>query len=135
MGALRAVRWFVLPPAMEWYFARSHVDYRPLPPFRPGSGEWEEDRSTPSLSLLFPEPGGKIYVPVDLDGKPGRTVFRAAHRNPRAVVFWHMDGRYLGETVELHDMEARPGPGGHTLTLVDEAGEETVRTFTCLSQN
>ena len=134
MGALHAARWFVLPPAMEWYYARSHVDYRPLPPFRPGSGEREEDRSTPSLTLLFPEQGGRIYVPIDLDGRPGRTVFRAAHRNPRAVIFWHMDGQYLGETTELHDREARPGPGPHTLTLVDETGEESVRTFTCLSQ-
>ncbi len=134
MGSLRAARWFVLPPALEWYYARSHVDYRPLPPFRPGSGEREQDRSAASLALLFPEPGSRIYVPIDLDGRPGRTVFRAAHSNPRAVVFWHMDGQYLGETVELHDMEARPGPGPHVLTLVDEAGEETVRAFTCLSQ-
>lgn len=134
MGSLKAVSWFVLPPAMEWYYARSHSDYRPLPPFRPGSGERESDRSTPNLSLIFPEQGGKIYVPIELDGRPGRTVFHAAHRNPRATIFWHMDGQYLGETTELHDREARPGPGAHTLTLVDETGEELVRTFTCLSE-
>jgi penicillin-binding protein 1C len=134
MGSLKAVSWFVLPPAMEWYYARSHSDYRPLPPFKPGSGERESDRSTPSLSLIFPEQGGKIYVPIELDGRPGRTVFHAAHRNPRAAIFWHMDGEYLGETTELHDREARPGPGAHTLTLVDETGEELVRTFTCLSE-
>jgi penicillin-binding protein 1C len=134
MGSLKAVSWFVLLPAMEWYYARSHSDYRPLPPFRPGSGERESDRSTPNLSLIFPEQGGKIYVPIELDGRPGRTVFHAAHRNPRATIFWHMDGQYLGETTELHDREARPGPGAHTLTLVDETGEELVRTFTCLSE-
>ncbi len=134
MGSLKAVSWFVLPPAMEWYYARSHSDYRPLPPFRPGSGERESDRSTANLSLIFPEQGGKIYVPIELDGRQGRTVFHAAHRNPRATIFWHMDGEYLGETTELHDREARPGPGSHTLTLVDETGEELVRTFTCLSE-
>jgi len=134
MGSLRAAKWFVLPPAMEWYYARSHSDYRPLPPFRPGSGEQETDRSAPNLGLLFPEHGGRIYVPIELDGRPGRTVFHATHRNPRAVVFWHMDGQYLGETTEMHDMEARPGPGLHTLTLVDEAGEEFVRSFSCLSE-
>lgn len=134
MGSLKAVSWFVLPPAMEWYYARSHSDYRPLPPFKPGTGEREADRSTPSLSLMFPEQGGKIYVPIELDGRPGSTVFHAAHRNPRATIFWHMDGQYIGETTELHDREARPGPGAHTLTLVDETGEELVRTFTCLSE-
>jgi penicillin-binding protein 1C len=45
-----------------------------------------------------------------------------------------MDGQYLGETTEMHDMEARPGPGLHTLTLVDETGEELVRSFSCLSE-
>ena len=116
MGLLKAVAWFVLQL------------------FKPGSGERESDRSTPNLSLIFPEQGGKIYVPIELDGRPGRTVFHAAHRNPRATIFWHMDGEYLGETTELHDREARPGPGAHTLTLVDDTGEELVRTFTCLSE-
>jgi penicillin-binding protein 1C len=68
------------------------------------------------------------------DGKPGKTIFRATHRNIHATIFWHLDGEYLGETTEIHDMEARPGPGAHVLTLVDDRGEEYVRTFTCLSE-
>jgi penicillin-binding protein 1C len=131
MGSLQAVKWFVLPPAMEWYYRRSHADYRPLPPFAPG--EQPEERTSASLGLVFPEQGGTIYVPVELDGTPGRTVFRAVHRDPRATIFWHLDGAYLGETTELHEIEARPGVGTHVLTIVDESGEEVVRTFTCLS--
>ncbi len=132
MGELRAEAWFVLPPAMEWYYLRSHVDYRPLPPWR--AGEARAGRARGNLSLVFPEPGGRIYIPIDLDGERGKTVFRAAHRDLRTTVFWHLDGTYLGETTELHDMEARPGPGRHTLTLVDERGEECVQDFVCLSQ-
>jgi penicillin-binding protein 1C len=86
------------------------------------------------MSLIFPEQGARVYIPIDLDGKPGMTVFRAAHRSTRATIFWHLDGEYLGETMEIHDMEARPGPGPHTLTLVDDSGEEYVRTFTVLSE-
>jgi penicillin-binding protein 1C len=132
MGSLRAVPWFVLPPAMEWFYERSHSDYKPLPPWKPGSQVEEE--SSASLGLIFPDQGERVYVPVDLDGTPEKTVFRAAHRNPRAAIFWHLDGEYLGETTEIHDMEARPGPGKHILTLVDERGEECVRTFWCLSR-
>jgi penicillin-binding protein 1C len=132
MGSLRAERWFVLPPAMEWYYRRSHADYRPLPPVAPG--EKPEERTSASLGLVFPEQGGSIYVPVDLDGQPGRTVFKAVHRDPRATIFWHLDGAYLGETTELHEIEARPGIGTHVLTIVDGTGEEVVRTFRCLSQ-
>jgi penicillin-binding protein 1C len=131
MGSLQAVRWFVLPPAMEWYYRRSHADYRPLPPLAPG--ETADERTSASLGLLFPEQGGAIYVPVDLDGRPGRTVFKAVHRDPRATIFWHLDGVYLGETSELHEIEVRPGAGQHVLTIVDANGEEVVRTFTCLS--
>ncbi len=134
MATLKAVPWFVLPPAMEWFYARSHSDYRKLPPWKPGSEDPSERRVSPNLSLIFPEQGGKLYIPIDLDGTPGKTVFRAAHRNPRMAIFWHLDGEYLGETTEIHDMEARPGPGPHTLTLVDERGEEFVRTFSVLSQ-
>ncbi len=132
ISSLKAVKWFVLPPVMEWYYARSHSDYKPLPPWKPGSGE--DERSSANLGLIFPEQGGRIYVPIDLDGRPGKTVFRATHRYSRAAIFWHMDGEFLGETVELHDMEARPGPGRHTLTIVDERGEEAVRSFECLSE-
>jgi len=131
VGSLAAVKWFVLPPAMEWYYRRSHADYRPLPPFAPG--EQPEERTSASLGLVFPEQGGTIYVPVELDGTPGRTVFRAVHRDPRATIFWHLDGAYLGETTELHEIEARPGVGTHVLTVVDASGEEVVRTFGCLS--
>jgi penicillin-binding protein 1C len=134
MGSLQAVPWFLLPPAMEWFYRRSHSDYRTLPPWKQGSEDPSERRISSSMSLLFPEQGGRVYVPIDLDGTPGRTVFRAAHRNPRATIFWHLDGAYLGETTEIHDMESRPGPGEHTLTLVDERGEEFVRTFRCLSE-
>jgi penicillin-binding protein 1C len=132
MGELQAVRWFVLPPAMEWYYQHSHADYRRLPPWR--AGEAQAGPARTNLSLVFPEPGGRIYIPIDLDGERGRTIFRAAHRDPRTTVFWHLDGVYLGETTELHDMEARPGPGLHRLTLVDEYGEECALEFFCLSQ-
>jgi penicillin-binding protein 1C len=132
MGSLRTEKWFVLPAAMEWYYRRSHADYRPLPPFAPG--ETPAEKTSASLAVVFPEQGGTIYVPVDLDGTPGRTVLKAVHRDPRAAIFWHLDGAYLGETVELNEIEARPGIGKHVLTVVDENGEEVVRTFSCLSE-
>jgi penicillin-binding protein 1C len=119
---------------MEWFYSRTHSDYKVLPPWKPGSEDPSERRVSPNMSLVFPEQGGRIYVPIDLDGKPGKTIFRATHRNIHATIFWHLDGEYLGETTEIHDMEARPGPGVHVLTLVDDRGEEYVRTFICLSE-
>ena len=36
--------WFVLTPAMEWYYKQKNHDYKPLPPFKPGcefTGVWK----------------------------------------------------------------------------------------------
>ncbi len=131
---IRSEPWFVLPPGMEWFYRRSHLDYRPLPPFRPAAGrDLAAVARIPAITLLAPERGSSLYIPVELDGEPGRTVFQAAHRDPRATVYWHLDGEYLGQTTELHNVEARPGPGPHRLTLLDGDGEECSVTFRVLS--
>jgi len=122
---------FVLPPAMEWYYRRSSMDYRPLPPWLPGCAP----AGSGSVEFISPEEGASIYVPVELDGLPGMTVFRAAHRDRAARLFWHLDGDYLGETVGDHRVEARPAPGEHELRVVDGNGESAVRRFTILSRD
>ena len=86
------------------------------------------------FSLLQPENGSRVYVPVDIDGLPGMTVFQAAHRDARSVLYWHLDGEYLGSTREIHQMEARPGPGIHRLSLVDQEGRRIERSFEILSR-
>jgi hypothetical protein len=39
----------------------------------------------------------------------------------------------MGATSVFHDLEARPGAGFHTLTLVDGKGNRTSRRFEVLS--
>lgn len=130
---IRQVEWFVLPPAMEWYYKRNHSDYRPLPPYRPDclrTGTPGE----PSMTIIYPGKSGKIYVPIELDGTRGRTVFEATHRDSGATVYWHVDEEYIGETADIHQMTLAPEPGKHMLTLVDENGERVARRFTVLSE-
>jgi penicillin-binding protein 1C len=124
-----AQKWFVLPPAEEWYYRKWNLDYRPLPP---------EERSynaavgEANLALFNPEPGSHVFVPRELDGGEGRIVFSAAHREDDGIIHWHLDETYLGATQYFHEMEARPQPGPHTLTLVDLKGNTLVRRFTVL---
>ncbi|WP_201765767.1 penicillin-binding protein 1C [Treponema primitia] len=113
---------FVLPPAEEWYYRRWRADYKPLPPP-------ENDAGQLPLALFNPEPFSRIFVPRELDGREGRVVFSAAHREDSALIHWHLDGEYLGSTRVFHEMEARPAPGFHTLTLVDGAGNTLTRRF------
>jgi len=130
LGALVSRKAFVLPPALEWFYRAGHPAYRPLPPHLPGCGAAENP-----VTILVPEEDARLYIPVELDGTPGRAVFRALHRDPRARLFWHLDGEYLGQTAgPEHKLEARPGRGQSSLTVVDSEGRSSVRRFEVLSE-
>ncbi|MCL2319011.1 MAG: penicillin-binding protein 1C, partial [Treponema sp.] len=124
-------KWFVLPPAEEWYYRRWNLDYKPLPEEAPGSGS---SAGETAIALFNPEPNGQVYVPRELDGSEGRIVFSAACRDENGIIYWHLDEDYLGSTQTFHEMEARPAPGPHTLTLVDGAGNTLTRHFTVLDK-
>jgi penicillin-binding protein 1C len=134
IAAIRSVEWFVLPPAMEWYYRKYHSDYRPLPPYRSDCIESAGGSETASMSLIYPGKNGLIYIPIELDGQRGRTVFEAAHRDTDAIIYWHLDGEYLGATRNIHQIALAPQPGDHTLTLVDEKGERLQRRFAVLAK-
>jgi penicillin-binding protein 1C len=134
LDLMRTVKRFVLPPAMEWYYRQSHLDYRPLPPWKPGAGPRPGTRGQSPLAIVAPDLGAAIYVPVELSGRPGATVFSAVHQDPHAMIYWHLDGDYLGSTSGEHRMAAHPGPGSHILSIVDDAGNEAERSFEVLSE-
>ncbi len=112
--------WFCLPPAMEHYYAPEHPAYRPLPPWEPGSAV--PSMQDQPMQMIYPEQSATLYVPVQLNGEPGRVVLRAAHRNPRTKVHWDLDGAPIGTTVGDHQLAVELVDGDHILTLTDEAG-------------
>lgn len=122
----RQQKWFVLPAAEEWYYKRVHLEYKPPP---------QSGTQNSPLTLFNPEPESQIYVPVELDGKAGKVVFRAAHRNDDAVLYWHIDDNYIGSTSRYHEFEARPQAGKHILTVVDDSGNIIRRRFFILNEN
>ncbi len=123
---MKPASWFVLPPAQEYYYKKKNLTYRTLPPYRkdcPAAG------AISSVAIIYPVNDSRIFVPIQLDGKPGSAVFRATHRNPQGIIFWHLDDQYLGFTQSDHQWETNPPSGKHTLTLVDQDGEMVSRTF------
>jgi penicillin-binding protein 1C len=130
-GAMRHTSWFVLPPAEEFYYRRSHAEYRPLPGVRPDCLARGAGRG--SLALLYPDANGRVLIPGELDGSRGRTVFEAVHRRPEATIYWHLDDRYLGETHTFHQQSLDIDPGEHILTLVDNEGQRVTRRFEVLA--
>ena len=113
--------WFVLPPVQEWYYKKKNSTYKSLPPFK----DQEED----IMQFIYPRRRAKILVPIELDGTLGKTVFEIAHRRPEALLFWHLDQEYIGETKNIHQMGFYPGIGEHELLVIDEKGNQLVQSF------
>ena len=129
LADMKAVNWFVLPPVQEYYFKSRNISYRSLPPYKPGC----QSPATGGMDLIYPRHGTRIYIPRELDGQAGESIFRLAHQEKDARVFWHLDGHYIGATLGTHQLALQPGYGRHTLTLVDHQGVVLQRSFEVLS--
>jgi penicillin-binding protein 1C len=129
-SAMITKSWFMLPPVQEFYYKAKNPDYRVLPPFDPNCAG--NAKSSP-MEMIYPKRNMKLYVPIELDGTAGQTVFEVAHRIPNTTIYWHLDDQYLGSTYGLHQHGFRPTLGLHSLTLVDENGNTLTRSFEILN--
>ena len=111
---------FVLPPAMDWYMRRRH-------PEAYSSGRRDTDGD---MEFIYPENGSVLSVTRQMDGSRGGIVFRLAHKNPDAVIYWHLDQDYMGCTTLIHTMTLCPDAGRHVLTVTDQEGNSRSLDFT-----
>jgi penicillin-binding protein 1C len=132
IGSMRHEPWFVLPPAIDHYYRRHHSSYRPVPPVRADCAAGTESSS--AMEFLYPGVSGKIYVPVELDGRKGRAVFEVVHRDPDADLYWHLDEQFAGRTSSVHQLAVSLAPGAHRVTVVDDAGNRLARSFEILDR-
>jgi penicillin-binding protein 1C len=116
---MKHVTWFILPPIIEKYYKTNHPNYKVVPDFKPDCLAKIADKA---FAVLYPKPNSKIYIPIEIDGKIGRTVFEATHRNINTKIYWHLDDEYIGETKEIHQIALNPSVGKHKLMLIDESG-------------
>jgi penicillin-binding protein 1C len=115
--------WFVLPPAMEYFYRLKHSGYKPIPPVAPGCNGI---KGIEVMEFIYPTQGIKIFIPRDQTGELTRVVSEVAHRNPSKKIFWHLDEKYIATTRHIHQIELEATTGSHVLTVVDEDGN-TVR--------
>ncbi len=118
--------WFVLPPAMEWYYRSKNPSYKALPPMLKGC---TDENPVKNMELIYPHENIIVYVPTNLDGSKSEVVFEAAHRKPSTTIFWHLDNTFIGQTTNIHQVGLNPEEGKHLLTLVDENGETLYKNF------
>ena len=109
--------WLVLPPEVA-----AHASLAAPPPHRSSCPAQAE---TAPLRLVYPRPGARLRLGRDFDGGRQPVVLRAAHRDPRRVLHWYLDERYLGQTRARHMMTAHLEAGRHSVEVVDQQGNRT----------
>lgn len=124
--------WFVLPPAMEYFYRQKHPEYNPLPPYASGC---RDEKSIEVMEFIYPTQGINIFIPRDETGEQTRVVAEVVHRNPSKKIFWHLDDMYKGVTRHMHRMDILAGAGNHTLTAVDDDGNTIKCGFRILGRS
>ncbi len=120
--------WFILPPGEAHYYQFVSPSYQALPPYLEGCVNKHNSSSIP-MEMIYPKQSTKITIPRDIDGSMSQTVFKAAHRDPLAIIYWHLDNAYIGSTQSFHHQALNPLPGKHVLTLIDEQGNRLEQNF------
>jgi penicillin-binding protein 1C len=119
------------PPAVAQYLRERGQLVEQIPPFQPGFSGTD---GLPSLRIVYPEEGAKIWIPRDLDGEEQKLTLRAAHLEPDSVLYWYADNIYLGVTRERHAWSARFSRGRHELQIIDTRGNRASRSFFVASE-
>lgn len=116
--------WFVLPPVMEMYYKSKHVNYLPLPNYKQGCNGVNEETK---MGFIYPNSGAKIILTKNFEGEVQPVVFKVAHANSEAEVFWYLNDKYLGSTKTFHEKQIIASTGTYIVTVVDEFGNEIKR--------
>ena len=118
--------WMVLPADAAYYYAKRHPEYKPLPTYR---SDCRPDKEVPVMSVIYPKKRAKIYLPVDSKGEQESAIFKVAHLNPRAKLYWHINNQYLGMTEGQHQMPVKVSPGLQNLIVIDNNGHQMEQHF------
>lgn len=124
VSEMKHKNWFVLPPAMEYFYKPRNPAYSPLPPLLPGCEDEMEN-----MEFVYPREWNNLFLPTDLDGTPGQLIFELVHRQRSTTVFWHIDEQFMGATTGIHQLAVSPEAGWHILNVTDQTGNRITRRF------
>ncbi|MBC7410883.1 MAG: penicillin-binding protein 1C [Bacteroidia bacterium] len=116
-------KWFVLPPVMEWYYKNLHIDYKPLPAFSPNCVGMQQV----VMDFIYPKINSKIYLTKNFDGIIQPLICKVAYSKQNAKLFWYVDNVFKGTTQTFHEMQLMANTGKHSITVIDETGNEISR--------
>ena len=113
-----AKNWLVLPPILEYYYASSNPNYKPLPPYLEGCSALENNL----MEFIYPKNNEAVLIPKDLGKTNREIILKLAHQQSNTTIYWYLDETFLGKTENFHELILEIEPGTYTLTAVDSQG-------------
>ncbi|NVN17599.1 penicillin-binding protein 1C [Muricauda sp. HICW] len=113
-----AKNWLVLPPILEYYYASSNPNYKPLPPYLEGCSALENNL----MEFIYPKRNETVLLPKDLGEKSMEIILKLAHQQSNAIIYWYLDELFIGKTENFHDLILPIEAGEYMLTAVDNQG-------------
>ena len=118
--------WLVLPADAAFYYAQTHPEYKAIPAYRK---DCQPDQDARVMTVVYPKEKAKIYLPIAADGEQESALFKVAHQDPRAKLYWHLNDTYLGMTEGEHHMPVKASYGLQKITVIDNLGHQTEQAF------
>ena len=123
--------WFILPPSMEYYYKDKNRFYLTLPPTMEGCDVTENQKV---MEIIYPNHKSKVYIPINLQGDTLAAVFKVAHRDKDAEIYWFVNENYVTTTKDIHEKEFKLKANNYVLTLIDDKGNRCIRQFTVVDR-
>ena len=125
-SVLTDTSWFILDPIVSHYYKENHPNYNDPPLFSEHCGQ----NNASALAIIYPQHRAEVIIPKDFDQAFEQVVVEAAHHNPSAELFWHLDHLFVGRTAGSHKLPLDISPGEHELSILDESGNKVTVRFT-----
>jgi penicillin-binding protein 1C len=87
-----------------------------------------------NISIEYPTDGITVFIPRSLDESYQQVVCKASSQTESSLL-WYLDGKFLGETHDFHNMAILCNPGKHILSVFDNEGGEKRVNFRVVGRN
>jgi len=80
------------------------------------------------FAIEYPVNGITVFIPRNMNEEYQQVVCKASSQT-KSPLLWYIDGKFIGETHDFHNMAVQCNPGKHVLSVFDNDGEEQMVNF------
>ncbi|MEJ2543071.1 MAG: penicillin-binding protein 1C [Calditrichaceae bacterium] len=109
----------IYPPDVSQYLRKNGQIAESLPPHLSTCPALAQGNP---LQIIYPQEQTALWIPRDFDGTLQKVNLKAAHQQKNCQVYWYLDDKYKGRSIEVHELALALDKGWHELEVIDEAG-------------